>query len=127
MKTTLKAGTRKVLLIDVEAISRNADRGTGNCQPVVSVAEVDEKATVLSMTRGLQVEVKGTVDFEYSQHAFLFVIDRVPHRGAWVTDGEVVVDDGSDAAPVASELTPRIPNRPARRNASNTATEEAIA
>lgn len=126
MKTTLKQGTRKVLLIDVEAISRNADRGAGNCQPVVSVAEVDAQGSVLSMTRGLQVAVNGTVDFEYSQHAFLFVIDRVPYRGAWVTTSEVVVDDGQDAAPTAAaDPSPRIPNRPARKTA--TTTEEATA
>lgn len=127
MKTVLKAGTRKVLLINNEAISRNAERGAGSCQPVVSVAEVDEQGNVLTMTRGLRAAVKGAVDFEYSQHAFLFVIDRVPHRGAWVTTSEVVVDDGTDEAPAAAEPTPRIPNRPARRTASNTATEEAVA
>lgn len=125
MKQTLAEGTRKVLVINPEAISRNAERGPGNCQPVVSVAEVDADGSVLSMTRGLTLEINGTVDFEYSQHAFLFVIDRVPMRGAFVTTGEVVVDDGTDEAPASSDAAPRNPNRPARKSA--TKTEEATA
>lgn len=115
MKITLAEGSRKVLVINAEAMSRNAERGAGNCQSVVSVAEVADDGTVLSLTRGLTVEIKGTVDFEYSQHAFLFVIDRMPMRGAFVTTGEVVVDDGTDAAGAASEPAPRPPTRPARK------------
>ncbi len=125
MRTTLSEGSRKVLVINPEAISRNAERGAGNCQPVVTVAEVDADGTVLSLTRGLTVEIKGTVDFEYSQHAFLFVIDRVPMRGAFVTTGEVIVDDGTDAAPAVTETAPRTPNRPTRKSANKT--EEATA
>lgn len=115
MKIILAEGSRKVLVINAEAISRNAERGAGNCQSVVSVAEVADDGTVLSLTRGLTVEINGTVDFEYSQHAFLFVIDRMPMRGAFVTTGEVVVDDGTDAAGAASEPAPRTPTRPARK------------
>ncbi|WNH52456.1 hypothetical protein [Stenotrophomonas oahuensis] len=120
MTKILPEGSRKVLLMDHEAIARNAERGAGNCQPVVSVAEVDEKGTVLSLTRGLTVAINGTVDFEYSQHAFLFVIDRVPMRGAFVTTGEVIVDDGTEEASAAPTPAPRTPTRPARKSATQT-------
>ncbi|MCO5735949.1 hypothetical protein [Stenotrophomonas maltophilia] len=124
MTTTLSEGSRKVLLIDPEAIARNAERGAGNVQPVVAVAEVDDAGSVLSLTRGLTVEIRGTVDFEYSQHAFLFVIDRVPMRGAFVTTAEVVIDGGEESAPAAA-APPSKPTRPARK--AVTKPEEATA
>lgn len=127
MKVVLPAGTRKVLLIDMENISRNADRGPGVCAPVVSIAEVSDDGIVHSVTRGLTVTIKGDVQFLYSQHAFLFVIDRIPMRGAWVTNGEVVVDDDGEAEAATTEAlpAPQAPAAPRTRNARKTATETA--
>lgn len=128
----LAEGTRKVLLIDPEAISRNAERGLGNCQPVATVAVVDEAGNVLELHHGLNVVINGAVTFEYSQHAFLFVINRVPLRGAWITFAEVVIDGDveateavpqEDPAPETPASAPRTPNRPARKTA--VVTEEA--
>ncbi|WP_445978448.1 hypothetical protein [Stenotrophomonas muris] len=105
----LAEGTRKVLLIDPEAISRNAERGLGNCQTVATVATVDDTGAVLSIDHGMTVDVRGEVKFEYSQHAFLFVINRVPLRGAWITYAEVVID----AEPETEEEQQDDPQTPA--------------
>ncbi len=108
MKTTLKAGTRKILLIDEENVERNKTRAPHKAATVGRVIVVDADGQMVSVHACHRIEAKGPVRLEYTQHSWLTNNRSFPIHAALVTEGEVVIDDdreeGEEPAAKASIL-----------------------
>lgn len=108
MKTTLKAGTLKLLLIDEENVERNKTRAPHKAATVGRVIVVDKDGQMVSVHACHRISVKGTTRLEYVQHAWLTNNRSFPIHAALVTEDEVVIDDdreeGTEPTQKASSL-----------------------
>lgn len=116
---TLAAGTLKYLLPDTRAITRNGERAKQGEPPV---AVVEATADGLVVHNGYAVSAAGPVTFAYNGGRVLFKTrltkgaPDIEVRGAFVTEGEVQVDDGvaeaaPEAAPTKTKGAPKAPTK----------------
>ena len=86
---TLKAGTKKYLLIDDKRVARNSERAKKG-EPIIMVAEVVDN--VITLHRADTIQITAAVHLEYSQNKPLDFGRGYTAHAVYVTEGEVVLD-----------------------------------
>lgn len=111
----IPSGPIKLLLIDAEAVARNAHRSEGVTAPVVTVLVLNDEGEIASFQRGVSLRVNGVVSLQYSQRGTLVSGMRERLHAAFATTAEVELDGDVEAAPAAPAATTTTkPRKPAR-------------
>lgn len=132
--TRLAAGSKKLLLINTEAVERNTQRSPSKRAPVGAVLVLDENNQPVEVHNSDDIVVKGDVQLVYAATAHL--VPALRHwrglRAAYATTAEVVIGEGAepelaeqtpDTTSVSTNAKPSRPSRPPRT--TNVKTEEA--